>query len=81
VNQLVDEGEALGAAVALAERLAAGPRASIAAAKRLIDDGLDVPLPQGLALEREVVGHLFSTADAREGIRAFLEKRPATFGG
>jgi len=38
-----------------------------------------MPLYQGLALERELQNRLFAMADAKEGFRAFLEKRKPTF--
>jgi len=49
--------------------------------KRAVQSGLEVSLESGLALERELQAKLFSSADAREGISAFLEKRDATFRG
>jgi enoyl-CoA hydratase/carnithine racemase len=49
--------------------------------KRAVQTGLEIPLEQGLALERELQARLFSSADAKEGIRAFVEKRPARFEG
>lgn len=58
--------------------LAKGPLA-VAATKRLAQAALETPLDHGLALESEAFGAIFATADAREGIAAFLEKRGATF--
>jgi len=49
--------------------------------KRAVQSGLEVPLESGLALERELQAELFASADAREGIAAFVEKRPARFEG
>jgi enoyl-CoA hydratase/carnithine racemase len=49
--------------------------------KRAVQSGLEVPLEQGLALERELQARLFASADAREGLRAFVEKRAARFEG
>jgi enoyl-CoA hydratase len=57
-----------------------GPLA-VAAAKRTLRSGADPGLPQGLALEAEAFGLVFASDDAREGMRAFLEKRPAQFKG
>lgn len=58
-------------------------RASMAVGhiKRAVQTGLELPLEAGLALERELQAKLFASDDAREGIRAFVEKRPAEFGG
>ena len=49
--------------------------------KRAVQSGLEVSLESGLALERELQAKLFSSADAKEGISAFVEKRQASFKG
>lgn len=65
----------------IAERFAAGPRRAHAHIKRAVYDGLQMTLADGLELERELVGELFETADAHEGLRAFAEKRRPVFAG
>lgn len=60
--------------------LANGPLA-IASAKKLVDRGLDVALPQALELEAKAFGESFVTTDQKEGMKAFLEKRKAGFTG
>ncbi len=47
--------------------------------KRAVQSGLEVGLEQGLALERELQAGLFASDDAREGFRAFVEKRAPSF--
>jgi len=54
--------------------------ASLALAKSTVLRGMDASLEAGLALEREAFAYCFSLPDAREGITAFLEKRPPRFG-
>jgi enoyl-CoA hydratase/carnithine racemase len=49
--------------------------------KRAIQTGLEVGFEQGLALERELQQQLFETEDAREGLKAYLEKRAPEFRG
>jgi enoyl-CoA hydratase/carnithine racemase len=49
--------------------------------KRAVQTGAELPLEAGLALERELQARLFASEDAREGIRAFVEKREARFEG
>ncbi|MCB0834584.1 MAG: enoyl-CoA hydratase/isomerase family protein [Bacteroidetes bacterium] len=47
--------------------------------KRSVQSGLEVPLEQGLALERELQSALFKSSDAKEGLMAFVEKRTPKF--
>ena len=47
--------------------------------KRSVQSGADMSLEQGLALERELQAELFATADAKEGIAAYVDKRKPTF--
>jgi enoyl-CoA hydratase len=81
VNEVVDEGAAREDAVRLAVRLAGLPPLALAAGKRLVDEGGQMPLDAAIAFERETVAMLFGTEDRAEGIRAFLDKRPPTFTG
>jgi enoyl-CoA hydratase len=63
----------------LARELAALPPLAVAEIKRCVLEGLDVNFAAGLALEER--GNLFlsTTDDAREGVRAFVERRPPKF--
>jgi len=63
-----------------ARRLARGPRLALAAAKRAIAAAVESPGPRGAEIERQLFTGLFGSADQREGMRAFLEKRPPRFG-
>jgi enoyl-CoA hydratase/carnithine racemase len=83
VDAVVPDAEVLTTALAMAAKFAAGPPLALAAAKRAIDEGLDGPLPHGLALESELFAGLFGTEDQRTGMRSFLESGPgkATFQG
>ncbi len=49
--------------------------------KRACQSGAEVTLEQGLAIERELQAKLFASADAKEGLSAFVEKRKAQFAG
>ncbi|MEZ4451715.1 MAG: enoyl-CoA hydratase-related protein [Nannocystaceae bacterium] len=81
VNRVVPAGEVVAAAVKAVEEIATmGPEA-VAAAKAMIHRGADLPLPEANAAEIEAFAGLFATADQREGMAAFLEKRKATFTG
>jgi len=65
----------------VAERLAAGPTRAIGLLKRCVYQGYGRPLDEGLAIEAEAVWELIRTSDAREGMAAFLAKRPPRFTG
>jgi enoyl-CoA hydratase/carnithine racemase len=58
-------------------------RASLAVGriKRAVQSGLEMSFEQGLALERELQAELFASADAREGLAAYTEKRKPSFSG
>jgi len=64
-----------------AERLAAGPALAVAAIKRCVHEGGQLPLDEGLALEAELMESLFRSKDATEGLTAFVEKRQPEFVG
>ncbi|MGY1825054.1 enoyl-CoA hydratase/isomerase family protein [Blastococcus sp. SYSU DS0541] len=79
----VPDAEVYDTALAMARKLAAGPPLALAAAKRAIDEGLDLPLEQGLDLESRLFAELFDTEDQAAGMRSFLESGPgkAEFSG
>jgi enoyl-CoA hydratase len=56
------------------------PRA-VGAIKRAVASGTEVDRESGLALERELQQQLFLSADAREGLAAYVEKRRPAFQG
>jgi 2-(1,2-epoxy-1,2-dihydrophenyl)acetyl-CoA isomerase len=66
---------------ALAARLAALPPLGLAAIKQLVRTSWSRSLDQELDVQRDVMRRLGFTADYREGVAAFLEKRPAIFTG
>jgi enoyl-CoA hydratase len=68
-------------AVELAETIASRAPAAVAAAKELCNMALDGDIGHGMARERDAFALLFSTDDQREGMAAFVEKRPARFTG
>ncbi|MGY1833620.1 enoyl-CoA hydratase/isomerase family protein [Blastococcus sp. SYSU DS0510] len=82
-DAVVPDAEVYDTALAMARKLAGGPPLALAAAKRAIDEGLDLPLDQGLDLESRLFAELFDTEDQAAGMRSFLESGPgkAEFSG
>jgi enoyl-CoA hydratase/carnithine racemase len=81
VDRLVPAAELDRAVAELAATLAAGAPLAVAAVKRAVVDGLDRPLGDALRHELEQLAPLFASDDAREGMTAFTEKRPAKYAG
>lgn len=75
VEQVVGNGESRAAALALAARVDRQSPSSVAACKRLIQGARQHAPALWLPVERELFVDLFDTADQKEGVRAFLEKR------
>ena len=80
-SEVAPKGEALNVAIALAEKILANGPLAVRMAKRVIDEGLEASLPTALSLEMDSTAHLFVTDDKREGIEAFIDKRPPRFSG
>ncbi len=78
-----DESGFLDRVVAFAATFCPPGRASLAVGliKRAVQTGIEVPLEQGLALERELQARLFASDDAAEGLAAYVERRAPTFTG
>jgi enoyl-CoA hydratase len=81
VNRVVDDDDLVPTALQIARSAATGPPSAIRAAKRVVDQGAALPLSDALTLEQDTLSTLFTGADAKEGIRAFVEKRPARWEG
>ncbi|WP_282601932.1 enoyl-CoA hydratase family protein [Paracoccus sp. PARArs4] len=79
VNELTEPGEAIMAAMALADRLAAGPAEAQAAIKRLLTGWREIAFEAQLVAERDAMAHALAAPEAAEGIGAFLEKRKPDF--
>ncbi|MCR2799340.1 crotonase/enoyl-CoA hydratase family protein [Microbacterium sp. zg-Y818] len=77
LNRVVDDGDALEAAHALAEAIAANSPVAVAATKRIIDECADWPESEFFQRQRPILTEAVRSPDAREGARAFLEKRAA----
>jgi len=76
VDEVVPRDSLMTRARELAAELARGPVLAHALAKAAIDDGLQVTLAEGLALEQAAFIEVFGTEDARVGVASFLEHGP-----
>lgn len=81
VNGVHAPEELLGKVKEIATKIASKGPLAVAQAKRVLLRGLDVPLPTANELEVQAFAALFGSEDQREGMAAFLGKRPAQFVG
>lgn len=81
VSRVVPRENCEQVALGLCREIAARPPLAVQAAKEALRRAWDLPLAQGLAYERQLYALLFGTDDLKEGLRAFLERRPPVFVG
>jgi hypothetical protein len=81
VHRVVPAGDLMAEAERLVRRIAAQAPLAVRLALEAVIRGRDMPLEQGLLLEANHFGLLTATADMKEGLAAFLAKRPPRFGG
>jgi enoyl-CoA hydratase len=81
VWKLVPKSDLMTESMRLATELAQKPPLALAAAKYALNQAIDPEKTRGLAYERRLWSQLFGTPDQREGMTAFLEKRPPVFWG
>jgi enoyl-CoA hydratase/carnithine racemase len=81
VNRLIPTDQLMEQTEMFAEKLASGASLAIQNIKRAIYQGMERPLEEGLALERQLIEPLFNTEDAKEGFTAFSEKRQPVYQG
>ena len=76
-NKVVPQEELMDTCIAMAEKILTKGSYAISLAKMCIETGMDTDLDSGLDMEATNFGLSFATADKKEGMTAFLEKRPA----
>ncbi len=81
VNRLFPTGQLMEQTELYAEKLAFGASVAVSHTKQAIYEGIEKPLVEALALERELIEPLFDTEDAKEGFAAFTEKRQPVYKG
>lgn len=81
VNRLTEPGGALGAALALAQTIAANGPLALAASKQVASQSGEWPLAEMFDRQAVITMPVFNSQDAREGAAAFAEKRPPVWKG
>jgi enoyl-CoA hydratase len=81
VNRVVPVSDHLDEALKLADEIASRAPLALRAAKKMIDASFDASLTKGLAEEKQAFYELFDTADQKEGMQAFIEKRKSKWSG
>jgi len=79
VSRVVPADELLAEAARVAETIASKSLPALYATKAALDAAMETPLAEGLRFERHVFASLFDTADQKEGMAAFREKREPRF--
>jgi len=81
INHIFPVEEYLKESLSLAQEIAERAPLAIQAGKKMINQCFEVSLTRGLEVERDTFSTLFSTQDQKEGMKAFLEKRPPAWKG
>lgn len=81
VNKVVPADQLFEEALKMAKRFAARGAVALNMAKSAVNEGLRMDLEAGLQYEHKCFSLLFATEDQKEGMKAFIEKRPAKFQG
>ena len=81
VSRVLPHTELMKAAGEIAEKIAANAPLSVRAVKRLVRQGMDMPLSHAIDTERYVFGLLYNSEDRIEGRKAFAEKRKPNYKG
>jgi 2-(1,2-epoxy-1,2-dihydrophenyl)acetyl-CoA isomerase len=81
VSRVVPDGDLLSEAGKFAEQLASGATAAFGGVKRLVSASFENTLEAQMALEADYISEISDSPDGREGVAAFLAKRPAKFSG
>ncbi|NPV89396.1 MAG: short-chain-enoyl-CoA hydratase [Firmicutes bacterium] len=81
VNKVVEEAQLMEEAKKMANKIASKGQIAVRLAKEAINEGMEMDLDKAMIHEADLFGLCFSTEEQREGMTAFIEKRPAKFTG
>lgn len=79
VNKVVPDDELMDTAIAMMKKIASKAPIAVKYCKYMVNKGIQMSLQEGLDYEAEVAGLLVETEDAKEGVKAFFEKRKPEF--
>ncbi|MEQ6375654.1 enoyl-CoA hydratase [Bacillaceae bacterium S4-13-58] len=79
VNHVVPTGKGLEAAFQIADRIVDKSLQALSRIKTAVDEGLELPLREGIKREAQLFEEVFQTKDIAEGVSAFIEKRKPKF--
>ncbi len=77
MNTIVEQEELMNETLALAKKIASQAPLAVEIGKKVMNEGINMTIGQGLDYEVTSFGALFSTEDQKEGMYAFVEKRKA----
>jgi enoyl-CoA hydratase len=81
INHVVSAGQVMAKAEKIARKIAANGPLAVRAIKQGVTRTSGLPLEEGFKIENEIARGVFSSEDAKEGPRAFIEKRKPNFKG
>ncbi len=81
VNRVVEDGDLMKEAEALANEIASKPRLAVRWSNSAIKRGLNVDIDTGISIEADLFAMCFATEDQKEGMKAFIERREPKFTG
>ena len=80
-NEVVAPHDLMPRCLEIAQAIAAKAPFAVTGCKQAVNLGTDGPLSNGLAIEADLFAQAFGTLDQKEGMQAFIDKRPAKFTG
>ncbi len=81
VDRMFPQAELEAKTLEYAQGIASGASFAAGRIKLAVNEGIEMPLSQGLERERKIAEQVFASEDAKEGIMAFVEKRKPAFKG
>ncbi len=79
MNKVVPQADLMDEVLSLANQIMKQAPFAVEKSKQLINEGLDMPITDGIQMESEGFGSLFGTEDQKNGAKAFINKEKPTF--